>query len=286
MGVEAGWMGWRLNPAPCSTDPCITSLKGVSIVLTYVYCQSHSLVLKCKNCALQLVWRYCTASCRSSLSTRPAEFHTVCLYHVGRWSQKTFSHLASGLLDLILQWLLMAGMRFHGWSLLGRKCVVDLLPLHVCNVWVWVSGWDVVEECHNDTVIVRVCAPPDYQKPWCVLSGQVGEGRQRIFCDLSWYSSTTPAVFYFSSRGCFLCGFSFFVHAHLYICASVDMKAGPSLQPLLPSHINQALASSTGLQGESAPIIRTRVPKRTRLVYSILLWWKIVTLATQQTCKL
>lgn len=52
-----------------------------------------------------------------------------------------------------------------------------------------------------------------------------------------------------SSRGCFLCGFSFFVHAYLFICASVDMRAGPSLQPLLPSHINQALASSTGLQG-------------------------------------
>jgi mediator of RNA polymerase II transcription subunit 13 len=51
-----------------------------------------------------------------------------------------------------------------------------------------------------------------------------------------------------SSRGCFLCSFSFFVHAHLYVCASVDMRAGPSLQPLLPSHVSQALASSTGLQ--------------------------------------
>ncbi|CAI8023038.1 Mediator of RNA polymerase II transcription subunit 13-like [Geodia barretti] len=51
-----------------------------------------------------------------------------------------------------------------------------------------------------------------------------------------------------SSRGCFLCSFSFFVHAHLYVCASVDMRAGPALQPLLPSHVSQALASSTGLQ--------------------------------------
>ena len=27
------------------------------------------------------------------------------------------------------------------------------------------------------------------------------------------------------------------------------MRAGPHLQPLLPTHINQALESSTGLQG-------------------------------------
>lgn len=40
------------------------------------------------------------------------------------------------------------------------------------------------------------------------------------------------------------------MHAHLYICASVDMRVGPSLQTLLTSHINQALASSTGLQGQ------------------------------------
>ena len=82
-----------------------------------------------------------------------------------------------------------------------------------------------------------------------------GRYAQRI-CSVCVYSNTvtrstifTVSSVLFSSRGCFLCSFSFFVHAHLYICASVDMRAGPHLQPLLPSHINQALESSTGLQG-------------------------------------
>ena len=52
-----------------------------------------------------------------------------------------------------------------------------------------------------------------------------------------------------SSRGVFLCSFSFFIHAHLFICASVDLRCGPSLQPLVKTHISQALASSNGLQG-------------------------------------
>ena len=65
------------------------------------------------------------------------------------------------------------------------------------------------------------------------------------------HTSLPPPLPPSSSRGCFLCGFSFFVHAHLYVCASVDMRAGPALQPLLPSHISQALASSTGLQGSN-----------------------------------
>eukprot|EP00731_Ephydatia_muelleri_P022484 Em0015g67a len=51
-----------------------------------------------------------------------------------------------------------------------------------------------------------------------------------------------------SSRGVFLCSFSFFIHAHLFICASVDLRCGPSLQPLVKTHISQALASSNGLQ--------------------------------------
>ena len=74
---------------------------------------------------------------------------------------------------------------------------------------------------------------------------------QRFFRFVLRYISEfyTLTLFSPSSRGCFLCSFSFFVHAHLYVCASVDMRAGPALQPLLPSHVSQALASSTGLQG-------------------------------------
>ena len=53
----------------------------------------------------------------------------------------------------------------------------------------------------------------------------------------------------FVSRGCFLCNFSFFIHAHRYICASVDVRAGPALQLLQADHLHQALASSSGMQG-------------------------------------
>ena len=55
--------------------------------------------------------------------------------------------------------------------------------------------------------------------------------------------------FYFVCRGCFLCNFSFFIHAHRYICASVDVRAGPALQLLQASHLHQALSSSSGMQG-------------------------------------
>ena len=63
-------------------------------------------------------------------------------------------------------------------------------------------------------------------------------------------------------RGCFLCSFSFFIHAHLYICASVDLRAGPALQPLLPTHLHQALASSSGMQGRETREERERERKR------------------------
>lgn len=56
-----------------------------------------------------------------------------------------------------------------------------------------------------------------------------------------------------NSKGVFLCSFSFFIHAHLFICASVDLRCGPGLQPLVKTHINQALASSNGLQVVLSP---------------------------------
>ena len=53
-------------------------------------------------------------------------------------------------------------------------------------------------------------------------------------------------IFY---RGCVLYSFSYFIHAHRYVCATVDVQSAPNLYPLTASLLNEATTSQDGLQG-------------------------------------
>ena len=46
-----------------------------------------------------------------------------------------------------------------------------------------------------------------------------------------------------------LYSFSYFIHAHRYVCATVDVQSAPKLYPLTTSLLSEALASQDGLQG-------------------------------------
>ena len=52
-----------------------------------------------------------------------------------------------------------------------------------------------------------------------------------------------------SYRGCVLYSFSYFIHAHRYVCTTVDVQSAPSLYPLTASLLSEATASQDGLQG-------------------------------------
>lgn len=46
-----------------------------------------------------------------------------------------------------------------------------------------------------------------------------------------------------------MCNFTFFVHAHEVICASVDVKTMAGLVPLTLELLNQAMKSKSGMKG-------------------------------------
>ena len=46
-----------------------------------------------------------------------------------------------------------------------------------------------------------------------------------------------------------LYSFSYFIHAHRYVCATVDVQSAPNLYPLTASLLNEATTSQDGLQG-------------------------------------
>ena len=51
-------------------------------------------------------------------------------------------------------------------------------------------------------------------------------------------------------RGCVLYSFSYFIHAHRYVCATVDVQSAPNLYPLTTALLSEATASQDGLQGK------------------------------------
>lgn len=60
------------------------------------------------------------------------------------------------------------------------------------------------------------------------------------------FSHTTTFV---CCRLCMMCKFTFFLHAHEVICASVDVKTMVGLAPLTLELLNQAMTSKSGLKG-------------------------------------
>ena len=46
-----------------------------------------------------------------------------------------------------------------------------------------------------------------------------------------------------------MCNFTFFIHAHEVICASVDVRTMVGLVPLTLELLNQAMTSKSGMKG-------------------------------------
>ena len=66
-----------------------------------------------------------------------------------------------------------------------------------------------------------------------------------VICVYAWH-----VVCVYFCRGCVLYSFSYFIHAHRYVCATVDVQSATNLYPLTPALLSEATASQDGLQGK------------------------------------